>query len=383
LPSSFVSSLDFLLSFFGYLLPFLFVLALVVFIHEMGHFLVGRYFGVKVETFSLGFGPRLFRRYDKHGTEWAISAIPLGGFVKFKGDANAASMPDHHALDVMPVADRSDSFPHQSVARRAAIVAAGPLANFLLAFVIFMTSFLLVGRPQVQPVIAGVADNSPAAAAGFLPGDRVLAINGDEMVSFEDVVRRVSLSEGKELTFRVERDARELELSATPRIMTRKTVLGTERRPIMGFIASNQPENLFQRRYGPLEAAGTAAGEIYFVIDRTVHYIAGLAAGREKADQLSGPVRIGYVSGKVAESGIGPLLMLAGILSISIGFINLLPIPMLDGGHLVFYAAEALRGRPVSATAQEWSFRVGFVLVLALMLFSTWNDIMHLTGLAF
>ncbi|MCE2932989.1 MAG: RIP metalloprotease RseP [Rhabdaerophilum sp.] len=383
MPSSFVSSLDFLLSFFGYLLPFLFVLALVVFIHEMGHFLVGRYFGVKVETFSLGFGPRLFRRYDKHGTEWAISAIPLGGFVKFKGDANAASMPDHHALDVMPVADRSDSFPHQSVARRAAIVAAGPLANFLLAFVIFMTSFLLVGRPQVQPVIAGVADNSPAAAAGFLPGDRVLAINGDEMVSFEDVVRRVSLSEGKELTFRVERDSRELELSATPRIMTRKTVLGTERRPIMGFIASNQPENLFQRRYGPLEAAGTAAGEIYFVIDRTVHYIAGLAAGREKADQLSGPVRIGYVSGKVAESGIGPLLMLAGILSISIGFINLLPIPMLDGGHLVFYAAEALRGRPVSATAQEWSFRVGFVLVLALMLFSTWNDIMHLTGLAF
>ncbi len=383
MPSSFVSSLDFLLSFFGYLLPFLFVLALVVFIHEMGHFLVGRYFGVKVETFSLGFGPRLFRRYDKHGTEWAISASPLGGFVKFKGDANAASMPDHHALDVMPVADRSDSFPHQSVARRAAIVAAGPLANFLLAFVIFMTSFLLVGRPQVQPVIAGVADNSPAAAAGFLPGDRVLAINGDEMVSFEDVVRRVSLSEGKELTFRVERDARELELSATPRIMTRKTVLGTERRPIMGFIASNQPENLFQRRYGPLEAAGTAAGEIYFVIDRTVHYIAGLAAGREKADQLSGPVRIGYVSGKVAESGIGPLLMLAGILSISIGFINLLPIPMLDGGHLVFYAAEALRGRPVSATAQEWSFRVGFVLVLALMLFSTWNDIMHLTGLAF
>jgi regulator of sigma E protease len=383
LPSSFVSSLDFLLSFFGYLLPFLFVLALVVFIHEMGHFLVGRYFGVKVETFSLGFGPRLFRRYDKHGTEWAISAIPLGGFVKFKGDANAASMPDHHALDVMPVAERSDSFPHQSVARRAAIVAAGPLANFLLAFVIFMASFSLVGRTQVQPVVAGVADNSPAAAAGFMPGDRVLAINGVEMVSFEDVVRRVSLSEGKELTFRVERDARELELSATPRIMTRKTVLGTERRPIMGFIASNLPEDLFQRRYGPMEAAGTAAGEIYFVIDRTVHYITGLAAGREKADQLSGPVRIGYVSGKVAESGIGPLLMLAGILSISIGFINLLPIPMLDGGHLVFYAAEALRGRPVSATAQEWSFRVGFVLVLALMLFSTWNDIMHLTGLAF
>lgn len=380
--SSLAGSFDFVLSFFGYLIPFLFVLALVVFVHEMGHFLVGRYFGVKVETFSLGFGPRLFRRYDRYGTEWAISAIPLGGFVKFKGDANAASLPDHHAIDVMPPADRSDSFPHQSVARRAAIVAAGPIANFILAFVIFMASFSLVGRTQVQPVIAGVAENSPASAAGFQPGDRVVAINGQAMTSFEDVVRLVSLSEGQELSFRVERGGRELDLAATPRIMMRKSRLGTERRPIMGFIGSTSPENQFVRRYGPLEAAGTAVGEIYFVIDRTVHYITGLAAGREKADQLSGPIRIGYVSGKVAESGFGPLLMLAGILSISIGFINLLPIPMLDGGHLVFYAAEALRGRPVSPRAQEWSFRVGFALVLALMLFSTWNDIMHLTGLA-
>jgi regulator of sigma E protease len=159
--------------------------------------------------------------------------------------------------------------------------------------------------------------------------------------------------------------------------------LGTERRPVVGFIGPTSAEHQFVRRFGPVEAAGTAIGEIYFIIDRTVHYIVGLAAGREKADQLSGPVRIGYISGKVAESGIGPLLMLAGILSISIGFINLLPIPMLDGGHLVFYAAEALRGRPVSPRAQEWSFRVGFALVMALMLFSTWNDIMHLTGLAF
>ncbi len=381
--SSLAGSLEFTMSFLGYLLPFLFVLALVVFIHEMGHFLVGRYFGVKVETFSLGFGPRLFRRYDKHGTEWAISAIPLGGFVKFKGDANAASVPDHHAVDTMPVDERKDSFPHQSVARRAAIVAAGPLANFLLAFVIFTASFTLMGRTLVQPIIAGVGEGTPAAAAGFQAGDRVLAINGNETKSFEDVVRRVSLSEGQALTFRLERQSREVEITATPNIMMRKTVLGTERRPVMGFIGQTSPEYQFVRRFGPIEAATTAAGEIYFVIDRTVHYIAGLAAGREKADQLSGPVRIGYISGKVAESGIGPLLMLAGILSISIGFINLLPIPMLDGGHLVFYAAEAMRGRPVSARAQEWSFRVGFALVLALMLFSTWNDIMHLTGLAF
>lgn len=377
------SGLEFLVSFIGYLIPFLFVLALVVFIHELGHFLVGRWFGVRVETFSLGFGPRLFSRYDKHGTEWAVSAIPLGGYVKFKGDANASSMPDHGAAAAMSEADRQDSFPHKPIRQRAAIVAAGPLANFLLAFLIFSISFMVVGRTMVQPIIAGIGENSPAAAAGFKPGDRVLTVNGNPVESFEAVARKISLSEGESITFRIERDSREIELSATPTVVMRKSVLGTERRPIMGFIGSQDSDHQFVRRFGPVEAASTSVREIYFVIDRTVAYIGGLIAGREKADQLSGPVRIGYISGKVAEAGIGPLLFLAGILSISIGFINLLPIPMLDGGHLVFYAAEALRGRPVSTRAQEWSFRVGFALVLALMLFSTWNDILHLTGLAF
>lgn len=381
--SAFSSGFEFVTAFFGYLLPFLFVLALVVFVHELGHFLVGRWFGVRVETFSLGFGPRLFRRYDKHGTEWAISAIPLGGYVKFKGDANAASVPDHAAAAAMPEEDRRDSFPHQAVYKRSAIVAAGPIANFLLAFVIFAVSFMWVGRTAIQPIIGGINENSAAAQAGFQVGDRILSVNGEAMETFEDVARVVSVSEGQKLTFRIERAARELELAATPTIFSQKTILGTDRRPVMGFVSSSQPEHRFTRRYGVVEAVTTSAGEIYFVIDRTVHYIGGLIAGREKADQLSGPVRIGYISGKVAESGLGPLMMLAGILSISIGFINLLPIPMLDGGHLVFYAAEALRGRPVSERAQEWSFRVGFALVLALMLFSTWNDILHLTGLAF
>lgn len=380
--SYFGSGFDFVVSFFSYLVPFLFVLALVVFIHEMGHFLVGRWFGVKVETFSLGFGPRIWRRYDRQGTEWAVSAIPLGGYVKFKGDADASSKPDHEAAAAMSEDDRRDSFPHQAVYKRAAIVAAGPLANFLLAFVIFSISFMVVGRTMVQPIVTQVLENTPAAAAGFKAGDRVLSVNGEAMESFEDVARFISLSEGLLLKFVVQRGQSELEISAMPRIELRKSKLGTERRAVLGLAHSGTSEHRFTRRFGPLEASTTAAGEIYFVIDRTVHYIGGLIAGREKADQLSGPVRIGYISGKVAESGLGPLLMLAGILSISIGFINLLPIPMLDGGHLVFYAAEALRGRPVSPRAQEWSFRVGFALVLALMLFSTWNDILHLTGLA-
>ena len=376
------SGIDFTMTFLGYLIPFLFVLAIVVFIHEMGHFLVGRWCGVRVETFSLGFGPRLFKFYDRRGTEWALSAIPLGGYVKFKGDSNAASMPDRDAMDAMSEDDRRDSFPHKSIPQRAAIVAAGPIANFLLAFVIFTVSFMVVGRMQVEPIIAAVSENSVAAKVGFKPGDRVLSVDATAVSSFDEIARIVSVSEGKTLKFRIERAGKELELSGMPNIIARKTVLGTDRRPVMGFVGSNDPAHHFTKYYGPAEASASAVSEIAFVIDRTGAYISGLFAGRERADQLSGPTRIAYISGKVAESGIGPLLLLTGILSISIGMINLLPVPMLDGGHLLFYAIEGLFGRPVSPRAQEISFRVGFALVLMLMLFSTWNDIMHLTGLA-
>lgn len=382
MPAFLTSGFDLFSTFLGYLLPFLFVLALVVFVHEMGHFLVGRWCGVKVETFSLGFGPRIARFHDRKGTEWALSAIPLGGYVKFKGDLNAASVPDHAAADAMPEADRADSFPHKSIAQRSAIVAAGPIANFLLAFVIFTVSFMVVDRTLIEPIIAGVSENSAAAGAGFKAGDRVLAIDGDKVESFDEVARRVSISEGRTLTFRVERDSREMEIAGAPTIVSHKTILGTDRRPVMGFVGSGDPKHFYTKHYSLREASTTAVGEIVFVIDRTGHYISGLFSGRERADQLSGPTRIAYISGKVAESGLGPLFMLAGILSISIGLINLLPVPMLDGGHLVFYALEAIFGRPVSPRAQEISFRVGFALVIMLMLFSTWNDIIHLTGLA-
>jgi regulator of sigma E protease len=381
--SSLLSGFDFFLTFLGYFVPFLFVLALVVFIHELGHFLVGRWCGVKVETFSLGFGPRIARFYDRKGTEWALSAIPLGGYVKFKGDADAASKPDHAGAAAMSDEDRKDAFPHKAVWQRALIVAAGPAANFLLAFVIFAGSFMIMGRTMLQPIIAGINENSVAKAKGFQPGDRVLSINGRATESFDDVSRRIGIAEDEELVFRIERKGRELEIAATPAISSRKTILGTDRRPVMGFISSNDPAHQFNRRFGPVEASTTAVREIAFVIERTGNYIGGLFAGKEKADQLSGPLRIGYISGKVADTGLVPLLILAGILSISIGLINLLPIPMLDGGHLVFYAIEALFGKPVSPRAQEISFRIGFAAVIALMLFSTWNDIIHLTGLAF
>jgi regulator of sigma E protease len=376
------SSLDLFTTMLSYLLPFLFVLALVVFVHEMGHFLVGRWCGVKVETFSLGFGPRLFRFYDRKGTEWALSAIPLGGYVKFKGDLNAASVPDNEAASVMPEHDRVDSFPHQPVWKRSAIVAAGPAANFVLAFVIFAASFLAIGRLQVEPIIARIAENSAAATAGFVAGDRVIRVDGAAVDSFDDVARLISVSEGQKLQFLIERGGKQMTIEGAPVVLSRKTIMGTDRRPVMGFMGSSDPAHYYTKHFTPVQAARAAVGEIAFVIDRTAHYISGVFSGRERADQLSGPTRIAYISGKVAESGIAPLLMLAGILSISIGLINLLPVPMLDGGHLVFYAFEALFGRPVSARTQELSYRVGFGLVVMLMLFSTWNDIAHLTGFA-
>lgn len=381
-PIILASSLDFVTSMFGYILPFIFVLALVVFVHEMGHYLVGRWCGVKVQTFSLGFGPRLFRFYDRSGTEWALSAIPLGGYVKFKGDMNAASTPDFEGAAAMAEEDRKDSFPHQSVGKRAAIVAAGPIANFILAFVIFTVSLLALGRTQLEPIVARVAEQSAAESAGFKAGDRILSIDGKAVSTFEDISRLVGVSEGARLQFVVERAGAQMSLAGEPKIMTRKGVMGTERRAVMGFVGSSDPAHFFTRRYSVLEAAGTATGEIAFVIERTGNYISGVFSGRERADQLSGPTRIAYVSGKVAESGFAPLLMLAGILSISIGLINLLPVPMLDGGHLLFYAYEAAFGRPVSQRAQELGFRVGFALVISLMLFSTWNDITHLIGFA-
>ena len=383
MPTFLISGFDFAMSFLGYLIPFLFVLALVVFIHEMGHFLVGRMCGVKVETFSLGFGPRIASFYDRKGTQWALSAIPLGGYVKFKGDSDASSKPDHAAAAAMSDEDKRDAFPHKAVWQRAAIVAAGPLANFLLAFVIFATLFCVFGRMQSQPIIGAVAENSAAAEAGFKPGDRVLAVDGVAIETFNNLSRAISVSDGNRLSFKVQRDANDIMLTGTPRIVIEKSVLGTSRLPMMGISSSGDSANQFIKRYSLGEGAREAVTEIAFVIDRTGNYVAGLFNGREKADQMSGPLRIAYISGKVAESGIRPLLFIAAILSISIGLINLMPIPMLDGGHLVFYAIEALTRRPVSPRAQEMSFRVGFALVLGLMLFSTWNDVLHLTGLAF
>jgi regulator of sigma E protease len=363
----------------GYALPFLFVLTIVVFFHEFGHFWVARRCGVKVEAFSIGFGPELFGFNDRHGTRWRVALVPLGGYVRFFGDENAASVPDGEAVRSMTEAERRVSFFHKTVGQRAAVVAAGPFANFLLAIVIFAGIFTLYGKQITAARVDRVEPGSAAEVAGFQPGDVVMSIDGRPIHSFSDMQRIVGASAGVPLTVEVERGGTRETLVATPELREKKDSFGNVLRTgILGLTRSTTPEDVTYERYDPFTALWMGVQESWFVIDRTVAYIGGLISGRESADQLGGPIRIAQLSGQVAGVGLVALLNLAAVLSVSIGLLNLFPVPMLDGGHLLFYAIEAVRGRPISERAQEMSFRIGLALVVMLMVFATWNDIVHL-----
>lgn len=361
------------------LLSFLLVLTIVVFVHEFGHFWVGRRCGVGVTAFSVGFGPELLGWTDRHGTRWKISAIPLGGYVKFVGDINAASMPDKEQLDRLPASERAISFPHQNVAKRAAIVAAGPIANFILAIAIFAGLNYVNGRAVLDARIEAVQEGSAAERAGFLPNDVIVSINDQAIESFSDMQRLVSASAGEKLTIVVDRGGAPVTLEAVPDLKEQSTPFGKQRIGLLGLQASRDPNDIRRLTYTPLGALQAGAAETWYVIDRTFDYLGKLISGRESTDQLSGPIRIAQVSGQVASlGGAAGLVGLVAVLSVSIGLINLFPIPMLDGGHLLFYAIEAARGRPLSDRAQEIGFRIGFAIVAMLMLFATWNDIVHL-----
>lgn len=362
----------------GYLIPFLFVLTIVVFFHELGHFLVARWCGVRVLTFSVGFGPEIVGFNDRHGTRWKISAIPLGGYVKFLGDENVASAPDQSAVSAMSETERRESFHHKSVGRRAAIVAAGPIANFILAVVIFAGIFMLHGRQSTTARVDSVQPGSAAAAAGFVAGDVITAINGRPIATFTDMQRVVSTSAGQPLDIAVDRGGMRLVLRATPALREVKDNFGNVHRiGVLGISRALDPADAKLEKSGPLKALAQGAEETWFVIERTMSYLGGIIVGREAADQLGGPLRIAQVSGQVATLGFPALLNLAAVLSVSIGLLNLFPIPLLDGGHLLFYLIEAIRRRPLSERSQEIGFRIGLVLVAALMIFATRNDIMH------
>jgi regulator of sigma E protease len=363
----------------GYIVPFLFVLTIVVFFHELGHFLVARWCGIKVLTFSIGFGPEIVGFFDRYGTRWKISAVPLGGYVKFFGDENAASVPDHEAAAAMTEAEKAVSFVHQRVGPRAAVVAAGPIANFILAIAIFAAVFMTAGKQTTSARVDTVQPASAAQAAGFMPGDLVVAINGEKIDSFADMQRIVSISAGETLTIEVERGGVHVTLKATPQLKEIKDNFGNNHRlGVLGISRSMAPGDIKTQKMGPLQAVAAGAQETWFVVDRTLAYIGGVFTGREDADQLGGPIRIAQVSGQVASAGFVALMHLTAVLSISIGLLNLFPIPLLDGGHLLFYGIETIRGRPLSERAQEVGFRIGLAIVVMLMIFATFNDILHL-----
>jgi regulator of sigma E protease len=364
----------------AYLIPFLFVLSMVVFFHELGHFLIARLCGVRILVFSIGFGPEIAGFNDRYGTRWKIASIPLGGYVKFFGDENAGSVPDAARLEAMSPQERSHSFFYQPVRKRAAIVVAGPLANFLLAIVIFAGIFMFYGKQTMTARVDEVAPNSAAAAAGFQAGDVVVAINGKEIDNFADMQRIVSESAGDALAIKVDRKGNQLVLKATPLLSEIKDNFGNIHRVgILGIKRSTAPEDLKLRPVAPPEAAWMALQETWSVVDRTMRYIGGVIIGQQSADQLGGPIRIAQISGQVATLGFIPLMQLAAVLSVSIGLLNLFPIPLLDGGHLLFYSIEGMRGRPLSERAQEVGFRIGLAIVVMLMIFATFNDIVHLT----
>jgi len=363
----------------GYVVPFLFVLTIVVFFHELGHFLMARWCGIKVLVFSVGFGPEIAGFYDRYGTRWKISAIPLGGYVKFFGDENAASAPDQSAAATMTEAEKKDSFQFQPVGSRALVVAAGPVANFLLAIAIFAGIFMTVGKQTTSARVDTVQPGSAAQTAGFKPGDLVLTINGEKIESFSDMQRIVSISAGAPLTIEVDRDNAQMTLKAVPQLKEIKDNFGNVHRlGVLGISRSMAPGDIKTEKAPPLRAIVMGAQETWFVVDRTLSYISGVFTGREAADQLGGPIRIAQVSGQVATAGFAPLIHLTAVLSVSIGLLNLFPIPLLDGGHLLFYAIETIRGRPLSERAQELGFRIGLAIVLMLMIFATFNDILHL-----
>ncbi len=359
---------------YGFGLPFLVLLTALVFVHEMGHYLVARYYGVRVEVFSVGFGPEIFGWSDKAGTRWKFSLIPLGGYVKMFGDADAASTPSKD-LGAMSEKDRAVAFPYKPLGQRAWIVAGGPLANFLFAIVVFAVFFMSYGQPFTPAVVGEVMPDSAAQEAGFRPDDRILSIDGKPLERFEDLQVIVAERPGQRMEILVERAGERVTLVAIPRLTVIEDRLGNEQEIGRLGISRSGAEFI---RLNPLNAILQAGVETWSLSVRILDAVGQIIVGKRDADELGGPILIAQMSGHVAQDGLLPFIQLLALVSINLGLINLFPIPMLDGGHLLFYAIEAVRGRPLGERAQEVGFRLGLALVLSLILFVTWNDLVRL-----
>ncbi len=355
-----------------YALPFLVAIMVIVFVHEFGHFQVARWCGVKIEAFSIGFGKEITGWNDRYGTRWKLCWIPLGGYVKFEGDANAASMPDGAATEA---ARRTPgNFHSKPVWQRAAVVAAGPIANFILAILIFTAAYSIVGVPVPEARVADVLAGSAAEQAGIKAGDVFVSVDGKKIDSFIELQEAVMFRPGEQLTIIIRRADAEISLVLVPQLKEEPDGFGgTKRFGLLGVKSSTEDAGEF-KRYGVIESFEKGIERTWRIVSLTMKYISKIFVGEESAKQIGGPISMAKVAGDAASNGIMGFVSAIAFLSISIGLINLFPIPMLDGGHLVYYGIEAVRGKPLGPNAQEWGFRIGLSMVVMLMLLGFFND---------
>lgn len=373
--------MDLIVNFFSYVLPFLLVLTVLVFIHELGHYWVARRCGVRIETFSIGFGPELFGWNDKAGTRWKFSAIPLGGYVKMFGDQDAASRPvSEDEAAHMNASERAVSFVHKSLRQRVAIVAAGPIANFIFAIVALAVLFATVGQPFTPARLGEVMPGSAAEQGGLKAGDLVLSIGGKTIDRFEDLQQIVRLYPGETLAMQVERGGQPVDLTVVPRPSELQDRFGNKHRVGLLGVSIGAPVVLHR---DPATAVWQAAKETLNVVKNTFVAIGQMISGTRGTEELGGPIRIAQMSGDFAKTGLVGMVSFMAMLSINLGLINLFPVPMLDGGHLMIYGIEALRGRPLGDRALNFSFRVGLALVVTLGVFTLWNDLVNLKAVEY
>jgi len=358
-----------------YIVPFLIILTVLVFVHEFGHYLIARWNRVRVEVFSIGFGPEVFGWWDRAGTRWKFSAIPLGGYVKMFGDSDASSGLPAAGLARLAQSDREVSFHYKRLGQRAAIVAAGPGANFLFAVMLLAILFTTYGQPFTPAEVGQVQPGSAAEQGGIHPGDVILSLDGSTVQRFEDVQQIVRLNPGVAMTIVVRRDGQEQTLHVTPSRTELTDRFGNHYQIGLLGIARSGMEYV---KRDPATAIVQAGAETWDLSVSTLKALWQIIIGTRATDELGGPLRIAQMSGEVAQGGVVAVLWFMAVLSINLGLINLFPVPVLDGGHLLFYAAEAVRGKPLGQRAQEYGFRIGLALVLTLMVFATWNDLVHL-----
>ena len=363
-----------LIEIFKIILPFLIILTVLVFVHEMGHYLVARKNGVKVEVFAIGFGSELFGWTDRLGTRWKICAVPLGGYVKMFGDGDITSSTNLEDANES-FEEKENAFHHKSLGARAAIVLAGPAANFLFAIILFAGLYSIVGQRYAPPIIDKITTGSSADIAGLVIGDEILQVNEKNIKRFDELQRIVRPNPGKELKFLIRRDNEILLKTVIPQLVEGKDASGSK--IVYGLLGVVSEQTTFIR-HNPLTSFGLAMEETWVIVSQTLIHVTEMIRGERTTEELGGPIRIAKLSGAVADAGLTSSIWFMAVLSINLGLINLFPVPVLDGGHLFFYLLEFIRGKPLEAKMQGIASYVGLVLVISLMIFVTWNDLVQL-----